>query len=118
MPLEVLDCALVLERLLARGKRAEISAPASFRIFLARVEAVLARGKLADHGGSSSKVHYAPELAATASVLNPIICDGDCRMGFVCITGMFAAIGLLILRQIKPARNGHRAAYVEYPTFL
>jgi hypothetical protein len=56
MPLKVLHRALVLERSCARRKRAEIAAFASLRVLLPRIEAVLSRGKLTDHGGSSWQI--------------------------------------------------------------
>ena len=52
MAFEILDRALVLERVLARWKGAQIAALAGLWVLLARVEAVLAGGKLADHGVS------------------------------------------------------------------
>src|SRR5512133_156624 len=51
-PLEVLHVALVLLRGLACRKRAEIAAFAGARVDLARVEAIFARRKLADHDGA------------------------------------------------------------------
>src|SRR5215510_12285648 len=56
MPLEVLHRTLLLERGCARRKRTEIAALAGLRVLLARIEAVLARGQLADHGGSSLQI--------------------------------------------------------------
>ena len=67
MPLEVLDRALVLERGCARRKRAEIAAPAGLRVLLAGVEAVLARGKLADRGGCSWQNIAELQLSAVIS---------------------------------------------------
>src|SRR5471032_2459462 len=48
--LEVLDCALVRLRLLARGEGAEIAPQAGLWVLLARVEPVLAVLEFADHG--------------------------------------------------------------------
>src|SRR4051794_33978237 len=56
MPLEILHRALVLERGCASRKRAEIAAPAGLRVLLPRIEAVLPRRKLADHGGFSLQI--------------------------------------------------------------
>src|SRR5437773_6975737 len=56
MSFEILDRALVLERVLARWKGAQIAALAGLRVLLARVEAVLAGGKLADHGVSCIRI--------------------------------------------------------------
>src|ERR1019366_4647103 len=51
MPLEILHRAFVPLGRRARIEGAEIAAPAGLRVFLARIEAVFAGGKLADHGG-------------------------------------------------------------------
>jgi hypothetical protein len=50
MPLEVLHLALVFERRGPAAESAEIAPLAGPGIFLAGVKAVLAIGKLADHG--------------------------------------------------------------------
>src|SRR5664280_2057795 len=59
MPLEILDVALVLLRGLLAGKGAEITAPAGARIFLARIEPVLAAAELADHARARSRLRNA-----------------------------------------------------------
>src|SRR4051794_11044285 len=87
MPLEVLHRVLVLERGRARRKRSEIAPLAGFRVLLARIEAVLARRKLADHGGFSLPMLLAicaPVLTVTA-ILQNLCSVRRCRMSFACM---------------------------------
>lgn len=50
VPLEILHRALVLLRGFSRSERAEVPAFAGFRIFLARIEPVLAGFQFSNHG--------------------------------------------------------------------
>src|SRR5262245_5285498 len=60
--LEILHRALVLLGRRTRLERAEITAAASFRVDLARIEAIAARAELADH-------RYLPRAAGTRRML-------------------------------------------------
>src|SRR5215472_18369983 len=62
MTLEILHRALVLLGRRTRLERAQITAAASFRVDLARIEAIAARAELADH-------RYLPRAAGTRRML-------------------------------------------------
>src|ERR1700688_1105992 len=68
MPLEILHVAFVLLRRLLAGESAEIAPPAGARIFLARVEPVLAGLEFADHWTlpSSGLIHEAASRFLTS----------------------------------------------------
>src|SRR4029078_10742541 len=72
MPLEVLYVLLVVLARLLGAERAEVAALAGLRVLLLRVEAIFARGELADHAGETSRVDPRSDRGRTAVAKVPL----------------------------------------------